>query len=68
MGVRLARELDEVGDNHVLAAELEVVGVGQLLDAPDLLDVLLEERAEEEEVEVDHSGGEPDLLEKLLPS
>src|SRR3990172_6539349 len=60
-----ARELDEVGDHHVLAAEVQVVGVRELLGAADLLRVLVEERAEVEEAEVDDASREVTLLEDL---
>ncbi len=58
-------ELEQVGDHDVLAARRQVEGVGELLDAEDLLPVRLEERAEGEEGEVDHLGLEAGLLEQL---
>ena len=48
-----AADLDQVGDHHVVAAELQVVGVGDLLDALDLRLVGREQRPEREEREVD---------------
>src|SRR3954471_11652652 len=46
-------DLEEVGDHHVLVAELQVVGVGEVLDALDLGPALLEQLVEVEEREVD---------------
>src|SRR3954467_13721046 len=46
-------DLEEVGDHHVLVAELQVVGVGEVLDALDLGLALLEQVVEVEEREVD---------------
>src|SRR3954470_17900676 len=45
-------DLQEVGDHDVLVTEPQVVGVGELLDAVDLLLAVLEQRVEVEEREV----------------
>ena len=41
----LRGDLDQVGDHHVRRAELQVVGVGELLDAGDLLARVVEQVA-----------------------
>src|SRR3954467_14643559 len=46
------RDLEEVGDHHVLVAEAQVVGVGQRLDALDVRLALGEQLVEVEEREV----------------
>ena len=67
---RLARssDLEQVRDHHVVAADREVVGVGELLDTRDLLGVRLEDLAEREEAVVDDSGLETVRRRGALPS
>ena len=54
-----SRDLQKVGDHHVVAADGEVVGIGELLDARDLRSMSPEHLAEGEEAVVDDAGFQP---------
>src|SRR6185312_8316541 len=58
-------DLEEVRDHHVLVAELQVIGVGEVFDAIDLSLALLEQLMEVEEGEVHHARFEPGAREQL---
>src|SRR5438105_3748510 len=60
-----ARELEQVHDEDVLAANGEVVSVRELLNAADLIEVFLEDGTEGEEGEIDGLRFEASLLEPL---
>src|SRR5579859_2540736 len=60
-----AGDLDEVGDHHVLVAQLDVVRVRACLDALDLLAALRLEVVESDEAVVDDARGEARALEVL---
>src|SRR5919109_2626326 len=58
-------DLEEVRDHHVLVAELQVVGVGEVFDALDLVLAFLEQVVEVEEGEIDHTRRVPGPRQEL---
>ncbi len=61
--LRSLPDLEQVGEHELLVPEGQVVGVGELLGAADLLPVLGEQRAEAEEGVVRDLRGKARLLE-----
>src|SRR3954451_15984482 len=58
-------DLEEVRDHHVLVAELQVVGVGEVFDALDLTLALFKRLVEVKEGEAPHARADPGAREQL---